>query len=117
NRLQGSFALDVKPVSWLSLRSSFGVDLDFLRSTNYGYQFANVGANSVFLTEGGNQLRDKSDLTVISNNATKWVWDNTATFNKIFDKHSVNVLVGVTSEYYRFNGLEGKRVNVPADRD
>src|SRR5690606_20291213 len=57
NRLQGSFALDVKPVSWLSLRSSFGVDLDFLRSTNYGYQFANVGANSVFLTEGGNQLR------------------------------------------------------------
>jgi len=117
NRLQGSFALDVKPVSWLSLRSSFGVDLDFLRSTNYGYQFDNVGPNSVFITQGGNQLRDKSDLTAISNNATKWVWDNTATFNKIFDKHSVNFLVGVTSEYYRFNGLEGKRVNVPADPD
>jgi TonB-linked SusC/RagA family outer membrane protein len=117
NRLQGSFAIDVKPVSWLSLRSSFGVDLDFLRSTNYGYQFDNVGPNSVFITQGGNQLRDKSDLTAISNNATKWVWDNTATFNKIFDKHSVNFLVGVTSEYYRFNGLEGKRVNVPADPD
>jgi len=117
NRVQGSFGLDVKPVSWLSLRSSFGVDLDFNRSTNYGYQFDNVGENSVFITQGGNQLRNRSDLTAINKNATKWVWDNTATFNKIFDKHSLNVLVGVTSEYYHFNSLEGKRFDVPADRD
>ncbi|WP_069659281.1 SusC/RagA family TonB-linked outer membrane protein [Arcticibacter eurypsychrophilus] len=117
NRLQGSFAADVKPVSWLTLRSSFGVDLDFLKSTNYGYQFNNVGANSIFLTEGGNQLRDKSDLTVSQNNATKWVWDNTATFAKVLDKHSFNILAGITSEQYKFNGLTGKRVNVPENKD
>lgn len=117
NRVQGSFAFDVKPVSWLSLRSSFGADLDFYRNTNYGYQFDNVGPNSVFITDGGNQLRDKSDLTVTSNNATKWVWDNTATFSKTFDKHSLNFLVGITAEEYKFNSLDGKRVNVPADKD
>ncbi|WP_316805000.1 TonB-dependent receptor [Pedobacter nototheniae] len=117
NKVQGTFAADVKPVSWLTLRSSFGIDLDFYKNTIYNYKYDNVGPNSVFLTNGGNQLRNNSDLTVKNNTTTRWVWDNTATINKSFDKHNFTLLVGMTSEQYTLNSLEGKRIDVPESQD
>src|SRR5205085_7186627 len=56
NRLQGTFAADFKPLSWLALHSSFGVDLNFYNNITYNYKYANSGPNNVFLTPGGNQL-------------------------------------------------------------
>ena len=117
NRFQSTFALDIKPVSWLTFRSSFGIDLDFYKNINYGYQYDNAGDNSVFITAGGNQLRSNSSLAVANNDATKWVWDNTLTAIKSFGKHNINFLVGTTSEKYRFNSLTGTRINVPANKD
>ncbi|WP_276480809.1 SusC/RagA family TonB-linked outer membrane protein [Paraflavitalea pollutisoli] len=115
NRLQGTFALDYKPVDWLTLRSSMGVDLDFYKNTTYQYKY---GSDTVtFLTAGGNQQQTNSVLTATSNQASKWVWDNTATFAKTFDKHSLNVLVGITSEQYRFSSLVGSRRDVPENRN
>ncbi len=117
NRFQSTFALDIKPFSWLTFRSSYGIDLDFYKNTDYNYQYANDGDNSVFITNGGNQLRNNSSLHVTNNNATKWVWDNTLTAIKSFGRHNVNFLVGTTSEKYYFNSLEGTRQNVPANKD
>lgn len=117
NRLQGNFGLDIRPLSWLSLRSSLGVDLDFYKNRTYGYRYFNTGPNNVFITAGGNQIRTNSSLSVTDNNASRWVWDNTATFNKTFDKHNVNFLVGLTAEEYNFNGLSGRRVDVPESKD
>ena len=117
NRLQGTFAIDFKPITWLALRSSVGVDLDFFKNTSYGYKFANVGDNSVFINNGGNQLRDRSSLGVTRNEATRWVWDNTATITKSFDKHNFTLLLGTTAEEYRFNGVSGSRLDVPENRD
>ena len=117
NRLQGTFALDFKPVSWLALRSSVGIDLDFYRNTNYGYIYQNVGPNSVFITSGGNQLRSRSSLGITAGDANKWVWDNTATFTRTFDRHNFNLLVGTTAEQFRYNLAIGRRLDVPADKD
>ena len=117
NRFQSTFALDIKPFSWLTFRSSYGIDLDFYKNINYGYQYANSGDNSVFITAGGNQLRPNSSLAVTNNDATKWVWDNTLTAIKSFGKHNINFLVGTTSEKYRFNSLTGSRIGVPANKD
>lgn len=117
NRVQGTFALDYKPISWLSLRSSFGIDVDFFKNTAYAYSFANTGENSVFLTSGGNQLRNNSGLNLTNNNASRWVWDNTATAAKVFGKHSFNLLVGTTAERSKFTGLNGFRVDVPEDKN
>lgn len=117
NRVQGTFAVDIKPLEWLSLRSSYGVDLNFFKSAVYSYQYDNVGANSVFLTEGGNQRRANSGLKVNDLNSSKWVWDNTATIAKKIDKHNFTFLAGVTSEQYTQNELEGTRQNVPANKD
>ena len=117
NRFQSTFALDVKLFPWLTFRSSYGIDLDFYKNINYGYQYDNSGDNSVFITDGGNQLRPNSSLAVTNNDATKWVWDNTLTAAKSFGKHNINFLVGTTSEKYRFNSLTGSRIGVPANKD
>lgn len=117
NRLQGTFALDIKPISWLTLRSSLGVDLDFYKNTTYSYQFENSGSNSVFVTDGGNQIRTNSSLGVTNNNATRWVWDNTITAAKTFGRHNFNFLIGATAERYDYNSLVGSRIGVPANRD
>ncbi|HEY0109061.1 MAG TPA: SusC/RagA family TonB-linked outer membrane protein, partial [Fibrella sp.] len=115
NRLQGTFALDFKPIKDLTLRSSMGIDLEFNRSTAYGYQF--FSDTNTFITPGGNQQVGRSSLGISNNEATRWVWDNTATYSRRFNNHNLTVLAGVTAEAYRFNELFGQRFDVPANRD
>ncbi len=117
NRVQGTFALDVTPIPWLKLRSSFGIDVDFYKNTNYGYKFLNTGENNVFITSGGNQIRNNSSLGVTHNNASRYVWDNTATASKVFGNHNLTFLVGTTAERQKFNSLTGSRVDVPESKD
>ncbi|WP_026896864.1 SusC/RagA family TonB-linked outer membrane protein [Daejeonella oryzae] len=117
NRIQGSFALDYKPITWLALRSSFGIDVDFYKNTSYAYRYLNTGDNNVFITAGGNQIRNNSGLGITNNNNSRWVWDNTATASKIFGDHSFSLLVGTTAERSKFNSLNGFRVGVPENKD
>ncbi|MEO7048334.1 MAG: TonB-dependent receptor, partial [Ferruginibacter sp.] len=115
NRIQGTFALDYKPVPSLTLRSSMGVDLSFTKSVGYDYKY--LSDSTTFITPGGNQSRGNSQLSLTNNQANKWVWDNTATFNKNFDKHSLTVLAGVTSEQYTFNTVVSSALDVPDNKD
>ncbi len=115
NRLQSTVAIDIKPVKWLTFRSSFGSDLDFYNNLAYAYKYANTGSNSVFIEQGGNQLRQNSSLAVARNNATRWVWDNTFTATKAFGKHNFTLLAGTTAEAITFNSLTGSRADVPED--
>lgn len=117
NRVQGTFAADLKPVSWLTLRSSFGIDVDFYKNPVYGYKYDNDGPNNVFLTPGSNQLRPNSSFSLADNNTSRWVWDNTATANKEFGNHKFTLLIGATAEQFKFNSLSGSRINVPENRD
>ncbi len=117
DRLQGTFVAELKPVTWLTLRSSYGIDLNFFKNTIYGYTYFNTGPENVFIPEGGNQLRNRSTLEVVQNDMMKWVWDNTITANRSFGDHSFTLLVGMTSEKYSFNELRGKRFDVPANKE
>lgn len=117
NRLQSSIAIDIKPLKWLTLRSSFGSDLDFYNNTAYAYKYVSTGDNSVFFEKGGNQQRLKSSLNVSRNNASRWIWDNTITATKSFGKHDFTLLAGTTAEEYYFNALSGTRTDVPEDQN
>lgn len=117
NRLQSTVALDIKPLKWLTFRSSFGSDLDFYNNLAYGYKFANSGDNNVFIQTGGNEVRSNSSLNISRNNATRWVWDNTFTAIKSFGRHNFTLLAGTTSEEYIFNSLTGSRADVPEDKN
>lgn len=117
NRLQGTFALDFKPIQWLALRSSFGIDLNFYNNITYNYKYANTGDNNIFLTAGGNQLVNRSQLAVQNDNSNKWVWDNTATITQIFGRHNFSLLLGATAEQFKFNTAQGTRLDVPENKD
>ena len=117
DRFQGNIVGEYKPIQWLTLRSSFGVDKNNFRSVNYGYKYANVGPNNVFLTAGSNQVRNNSSLNIAESQGNRWVWDNTATIVKRFGDHSFNLLVGTTAEQIKQNSIGGRRNDVPEDKD
>ncbi|MEO6231028.1 MAG: SusC/RagA family TonB-linked outer membrane protein [Ferruginibacter sp.] len=115
NRLQGTFALEYKVIPSLTLRSSMGVDLVYTKSTGYAYKY--LGDSTTFITGGGNQSRGNSKLSLNKDDATKWVWDNTATFTKKFDKHNLTLLGGITAEQYKFNSVVSSALDVPTNKD
>ncbi len=117
DRFQGNVVAEFKPITWLTLRSSYGVDKNNFRSVLYGFKYANQGPDNVFTTSGSNQVRDNSRLTVTEVQGNRWVWDNTATMAKKFGDHSFNLLVGTTAEQIRFNEIGGSRIDVPEDKD
>jgi TonB-linked SusC/RagA family outer membrane protein len=115
NRVQGNFALEYKPIEGLTLKSAMGLDLDYLKSTGYASQYLNNA--STFLIAGGNQSQPNSLLTITKNDAARWIWDNTATYTKTFDKHNFTILGGITAEQFKFNSLVGTARDVPSNQD
>ncbi|HYE56763.1 MAG TPA: SusC/RagA family TonB-linked outer membrane protein, partial [Chitinophagaceae bacterium] len=82
HRLQGTFGLEFKPITWITYRSSLGIDLDFYKNTQYFYPF--FSDTATFIEGGGNQQRGNSVLQITDNTANKWVWDNTVQLVKSF---------------------------------
>lgn len=115
NRIQGNFALDYKPIEGLTLRSAIGLDLNYLKSTDYGFKY--LPDLSTFLTLGGNQSRPNSTLKLTKNDKMSWIWDNTATYTKTIEKHSFTVLAGITAEAFQSNDMIGQARDVPANKD
>lgn len=113
NRIQGSFGLDFKPINDLTLRSAINIDRDNTRATGYGYYYD----ASIFLTPGGNQINVNRQLSLTKNDANRWIWDNTATYNKRVKDHQFTLLAGITAEEYNFNSLVGTAQNVPENKD
>jgi TonB-linked SusC/RagA family outer membrane protein len=113
NRLQGSGFLEFKPVTWISFRSSFGVDLINSLNRLYNYQFN--ADETTFITSGGNQYSALSSLNVKETETYRWVWDNIVTFSRTFGKHEVTFLVGATAEKYNRHWFSALRKDVPAD--
>ncbi|WP_112747471.1 SusC/RagA family TonB-linked outer membrane protein [Pseudochryseolinea flava] len=115
NRLQGSSFLEVKPTSWLSLRTSIGADWKNSLNRVYAYEFR--ADENTFLIAGGNQLNPLSRLNVKQIQSFRWVWDNTATITKSFDKHAFTLLIGTTAEKYKQHWISALRKDVPPDEN
>lgn len=113
NRLQGSTYLEVKPLTWLTFRSTIGGDWRNSLNRLYEYQFFND--ENTFLVAGGNQYRAQSKLSVSQSQSFRWVWDNMITLYKKFGKHDVTLLAGTTAEEYNLQWFSASRLDVPAD--
>ena len=113
NRLQGSGFLEIKPISWLTLRSSIGAD--WRNSLNRGYYKQFNADETTFLIAGGNQYRSQSSLNVKETQSFRWVWDNTITFARQFGDHDITLLAGTTAEKYNQHWFSANRNDVPPD--
>lgn len=115
NRLQGTTYLEYSPWKWLKLRSSMGVNQGFQNRRQYYDKYLND--ETTFLVAGGNQQRPESQLTMVKEEGTEWLWENTATYQQRFDKHDLTVLAGYTAQKYQGDYLQGVRRNVPNSPD
>ncbi|PWV45201.1 TonB-dependent receptor [Chitinophaga sp. S165] len=115
SRFQGNAALEYSPVSFLKFRSGFNADLKFGNDRIYAYEYLND--ENTFLVAGGNQRNPDSRLTREEYRSQGWIWDNTITFDKTFDKHSVTVLAGSVTEGFYSTSLKGVRIDVPENED
>lgn len=113
NRLQGNLALSYKPAEWLTLRSAFNTDLIFNNNRTYLRAFQNDAAT--FITAGGNQRQQNSQLTLDNSQSQRYIIDNTATLDKTFGQHDVTFLLGAVTERFTSNFITGARINVPND--
>ncbi|HEU5290090.1 MAG TPA: SusC/RagA family TonB-linked outer membrane protein, partial [Cyclobacteriaceae bacterium] len=116
NRLQGSSFLEIKPLIWLSLKSSIGGDWRNSLNRGYYYEFSSTDGTT-FMTPGGNQFASNSRLSVKQSQSFRWVWDNTITVTKRFGNHDFTFLAGTTAEKYNNHWFLASRLDVPADPD
>lgn len=117
DRFQGSIVGELKPLSWLTLRTSFGVDKNNFRSVSYGFKYDNDGPNNVFQSAGSNQRRNRSSLGISESQGNRYVWDNTATIAKKYGENNFSLLLGTTAEEIKSNAIGGSRFDVPEDRN
>jgi TonB-linked SusC/RagA family outer membrane protein len=115
NRIQGNVALEYSPVSFLKFRSGFNADLKYGNDRVYNYKYLNDDVT--FLVAGGNQQNPNSKLVREEYRTQGWVWDNTVTFDKTFNKHSLTLLAGSITEGFYTTSLKGTRINVPESPD
>lgn len=115
NRLQGSAYLNFQPTSWLTFRSSVGGDWRSTLSRGYFYQFN--ADETTFLTAGGNQLRNLSNLTINQSQTFRWVVDNILTASHKFGDHNIIFMIGATSEKFNSTSLRASRNDVSPNPD
>jgi len=91
NKLFGSFNADAKLITGLSLKSRFGVDMDYHQwdyyqdpfRTNYGRINHGIG---------------KSD----KGNSNSWIWENTLDYSKKIGKHNITGMIGHSAQKYKY---------------
>lgn len=115
NRFLGTAFLEFNPVKWLKLKSAFNADMSYSNDRTFLYAFRTD--TNTYITTGGNQRRDNSQLSLTESRFVRWILDNTATFDKTFNKHSLTVLAGTVTEKFNSNFISGSRIDVPAIRD
>ena len=71
-----------------SLRTSFGLDFTYGRNRAF---------TPVFFVSA-NQQNQESNINIFNAYRRNWLWENTLNYNRDFGKHSVDGLVGVTSQ-------------------
>jgi TonB-linked SusC/RagA family outer membrane protein len=90
-----------KPVSWLAVRTQYGLDYLMVDNDVYSHPLSGEG----FSTTGS--------VSAIFNKNKRWVWTTTAQFDKVFaQKHTVSVLAGVEQQKSDNNSYGLNRVTV-----
>lgn len=90
-----------KPVSWLAIRTQYGLDYLMVDNDIFSHPLSGEG----FATGGS--------VSAIFNKNKRWVWTTTAQFDKVFaDKHNVSALVGIEQQKSDQNSYGLNRVTV-----
>ncbi len=81
-------SVNIKPVRSLNLKSEVSV------GTKYNHYDDFVGR----VTEIG-KTNDQNSRTITDYRQSSWLWENVATYDKSFEKHSFNIMAGYSMSY------------------
>ena len=102
-KLNGNAFVDLKLAKYFTLHSSLGGNYEQGEVNNYVPVYAATIA----------QRNTVSKLTVTRNETRNWIVENTLTFDRKFNDHSVRILVGQGAQEYKFYAMTGSIQNVP----
>ena len=95
-RLLANFNLEIKPLEWLTLKSSVSMNRyhGMSRTFRESYDFSTYDNNS------------KNSVGASMSRSTEMFYENTITFAKKFaDKHDLSLMLGQTTEEYNYYGV------------
>ncbi len=101
-RAVGNAYIDVSFFKNFLFKSSFGFDLSYGKTKSYTPTF--------FVSPTQENLT--SDLGVSTDENKTWLWENTISYNKTFNKHKVNALAGFTLQKTTSEFLSGSVQNL-----
>ena len=90
-----------KPVSWLAIRTQYGIDYLMVDNDFFSHPLSGEGFSST------------GSVSAVFNKNKRWVWTTTAQFDKVFaDKHNVSALVGIEQQKSDQNSYGLNRITV-----
>jgi TonB-linked SusC/RagA family outer membrane protein len=109
----GNLFAEAKFLKILTFRSSFGVDAGYLKKESFSPAYL------VYYPDGtpSQQQNVYSDLYLERNDNLTWLWENTLSFNKTFNKHSVDAVIGYTMQNTTSENLKIHGENLLRDDD
>ncbi|HRZ98159.1 MAG TPA: TonB-dependent receptor [Paludibacter sp.] len=101
-RWVGDVHIEITPFKGLMFRSAVNFDHSYIHDQLFkeAYEYSSY---------------DKSDLNFFQRSITRYntmIYENTLTYNKSFDKHSLTAMVGQTTEEYNFYTLGGSGASI-----
>ncbi len=107
NRLVGTVYADFKLFKYFTFRSNFGLDQSYVFSKYYEPKF-----------EVSVSQRNAEDrLSIGSYESRTWLWENTLTFDRVWENQRLNVLGGYTSQEFGDESLGGSRAQFGSGQD
>ncbi len=103
NRLFGNFYAEIEFLKNFKFRTNLGIDRRLAKSKFFEPAFE-VSASQ-------RNLNDRLSAEFFT--ANEWIWEQTLTYDRTWDKHHVTLLAGFTSEERVFENLSGSRENFP----
>lgn len=99
--------LNYKPIEDLDIQTQFGLNFSSARRDDFNPQFyINPNLQNVV-----NNVSSR-----IANNMD-WVWNNTATYNKIIGEHNFKLTAGLVLDEQRYNYVSAYREDIPSQEE
>lgn len=104
----GNIYVETSLMNDFAIKSSVGIDAAYNKSMSFSPAF------TVFNPDGtsSQQNNEFSDLYKGNNESFSWLWENTVTYIKQFNKHNINAVAGYTMQKSRseFLGIAGQNI-------
>lgn len=103
-KLNGNAYLDLKFAKYFTFHTSIGGDFEQAEINNYAPVYTATIA----------QRNTVSNLSITRNENRNWILENTLTFDRKINDHSIKVLIGQGAQEYKYYHIAASIQNVPA---